>query len=129
MSEATRDAVVIERTFDAPPDVVWSMWTDPEHFRAWYGPTGATIPVAELDVRVGGARARLHGGRTPQRMRMWFTGEHRVVEPTTRLVFSEAMTDEAGDPQPGAPAGPSPGGHRGDGRARSRRWRTHPDSA
>jgi uncharacterized protein YndB with AHSA1/START domain len=44
------DARVIERSFDAPVDWVWRMWTDPEHFRAWYGPTGATIPVAELDV-------------------------------------------------------------------------------
>ena len=39
------DAVVIERSFDAPVDLIWQMWTDPEHFKAWYGPDGATIPV------------------------------------------------------------------------------------
>lgn len=101
MTGTAQDAVVIERTFDAPPDVVWSMWTDPEHFRQWYGPTGATIPVAELDVRVGGLRRVCMevGG-----MQMWFNGEHRVVEPPSRLVFTEAMTDEHGDPQLG-PAG------------------------
>ena len=105
MSGPERDAVVIDRTFDAPLDVIWSMWTDPEHFRAWYGPTGATIPVAELDVRVGGARRVCMEVATPDgAMRMWFTGEHRVVEPTTRLVFTEAMTDEDGNAQPG-PAG------------------------
>ena len=32
-------AVVIERSFDAPVDLIWQMWTDPEHFSAWYGPT------------------------------------------------------------------------------------------
>ena len=44
------DAVVIERSFDAPVDLIWKMWTDPEHFKAWYGPDGASIPVAKMDV-------------------------------------------------------------------------------
>lgn len=39
----TSGNVVIERTFDAPPELVWQMWTDPEHFKAWYGPMGASI--------------------------------------------------------------------------------------
>src|SRR5262245_6940039 len=52
----TEDAVVIERAVDAPVSLVWRMWTDPELFRTWYGPSGATIPVATMDVRIGGAR-------------------------------------------------------------------------
>jgi hypothetical protein len=40
--------VRIERTFDAPIDVIWSMWTEPDHFAHWYGPMGATIPKAEM---------------------------------------------------------------------------------
>ena len=43
---ATPDRVVIDRTFDAPATLVWAMWTDPEHFAAWYGPSGVAIPVA-----------------------------------------------------------------------------------
>ena len=43
-----RDAVVIERTLDAPVGLIWQMWTEPEHFQAWYGPTGASIPVANM---------------------------------------------------------------------------------
>ena len=50
------DAVVIEQMLDAPVDLVWRMWTEPEHFAAWYGPDGAAIPVARMDVRVGGSR-------------------------------------------------------------------------
>ena len=50
------NAVVIERTLNAPVALVWKLWTEPEHFQAWYGPTGATIPVAKMDVRVGGSR-------------------------------------------------------------------------
>ena len=50
------DAVVIERTLDAPIDVVWRMWTDGDEFARWYGPAGASIPVADIDARVGGRR-------------------------------------------------------------------------
>ena len=50
------DSVVIERTFDAPIDLVWRMWTDGTEFAKWYGPPGATIPVADIDARVGGRR-------------------------------------------------------------------------
>ena len=53
---ASKDAVVIERSFDAPVDLIWQMWTEPEHLRAWFGPTGAVIPEATMDVRVGGSR-------------------------------------------------------------------------
>ena len=58
---------MIEHRFDAPVEVVWRMWTDPEHFKAWYGPDGSAIPVAEMDVRVGGAAARVHGDANPGR--------------------------------------------------------------
>jgi uncharacterized protein YndB with AHSA1/START domain len=71
------------------------MWTVPDHFRSWYGPTGATIPVAELDVRVGGARRVCMEMQTPDGpMQMWFVGEHlEVVEPE-RLVYTEVMAGE-----------------------------------
>jgi uncharacterized protein YndB with AHSA1/START domain len=91
---------VIERSFVAPIALVWKMWTDPEHFKAWYGPQGATIPVARFDVRVGGSRFVGMEVTTPNGpMRMWFTGEHlEVVEPD-RLVYTEAMSDEDGNLQ------------------------------
>jgi len=91
------DALVIERTFDAPVAAVWRLWTDPDEFAAWYGPTGATIPVAELDVRVGGLRRVGMEVTTPRGpMSMWFTGEFREVEEPRRLVYTESMADEDG---------------------------------
>ena len=48
--------VRIERTFDAPIENVWSMWTDASKFQSWYGPNGMTIPIAEMDVSIGGTR-------------------------------------------------------------------------
>ena len=91
------DAVKIERIVDAPLALVWQMWTDPEHFKAWYGPDGAAIPVAKMDVRVGGTRLVCMEVQTPNGpMRMWFTGEYREVVENERLVYTESISDENG---------------------------------
>ena len=97
-SMGSQDAVVIERGFDAPVSLIWQMWTDPEHFRAWYGPSGATIPVAKMDVRVGGARLVCMEVQSPDGlMQMWFAGEYREVVENARLVYTESMSDEHGN--------------------------------
>jgi uncharacterized protein YndB with AHSA1/START domain len=97
-SFSSQDAVRIERTFDVPVDLIWQMWTDPEHFAAWYGPTGATMPVTKMDVRVGGTRLVCMEVTMPNGpMQMWFTGEYREVIENTRLVYTESMSNENGD--------------------------------
>jgi uncharacterized protein YndB with AHSA1/START domain len=106
----SQDSMVIERSFDAPVELVWQMWTDPEHFRAWYGPVGATIPVANLDVRVGGRRHVCMEIRTPDGpMQMWFAGEHREVVENERLVYTESVSDEQGTVPSPTDAGEQPG--------------------
>jgi uncharacterized protein YndB with AHSA1/START domain len=86
--------VQIERTFDAPIDLIWAMWTEPEHFANWYGPMGAKIPKADMDVRVGGRRHIAMEMDTPRGlMQMYLVGEYREVHPKTRLVYTEAMAD------------------------------------
>ncbi len=92
------DSVVIERHFDAPVELVWKMWTESEHFAAWYGPTGATIPVAKMNVRVGGSRHICMAMETPNGpMQMWFVGEFLEIVANERLVYTEAMSDEDGN--------------------------------
>jgi uncharacterized protein YndB with AHSA1/START domain len=94
----SQDTVVIERSFDAPVDLIWRMWTDPEHFKAWYGPDGATIPVAKMNVRAGGSRLVCMEIQTPRGpMRMWFAGEYREVVENKRPVYTEFMADEHGN--------------------------------
>ena len=96
--KGSQDAVVIERSFDASVDLIWRMWTDPEHFAAWYGPDGANIPVAKMDLRVGGTRLVCMEVQTPGGpMQMWFTGEFREVVECERLVYTESMADENGN--------------------------------
>jgi uncharacterized protein YndB with AHSA1/START domain len=105
--EATNpNQVVLERTLDAPIELVWRMWTDSAHFAAWYGPTGANIPEARMEVRVGGTRLICMEMNTPNgKMQMWFTGEYLDIEPPRRLVYTEAMSDEQGNIKSPAEAG------------------------
>ena len=46
--------MTIVRVFDAPRALVWKAWTDPALLARWFGPKMFTIPVCEVDVRVGG---------------------------------------------------------------------------
>ncbi len=93
-----QDWVRIEREFDAPIDLVWQMWTDAELFKQWYGPNGMSVPVAEMDVTVGGTRKVCMAMQSPERsMSMWFTGVYKEVSAPHRLVYTESMCDEAGN--------------------------------
>jgi uncharacterized protein YndB with AHSA1/START domain len=74
------------------------MWTEPDHFKARYDPGGATIPLAKMDVRVGGTRLVCMEMETPGGpMKIWFTGEYREVVRNRRLVYTESISDEDGN--------------------------------
>lgn len=90
--------VLIERSFDAPIDAVWNMWTDPALFSKWYGPNGMTVPVAEMDLTIGGTRKIcMEMSRPDGTMSMWFTGAYKEITPPTRLVYTESMCDADGN--------------------------------
>ena len=93
---AEKDALVIERTFEAPSDLIWQMWTDSEHFKEWYGPIGFTVPVADMDLRVGGKRLICMASPDGS-MKMWTVGEYIDIIPIERLVYSGSPSDEEGN--------------------------------
>jgi uncharacterized protein YndB with AHSA1/START domain len=93
---ASKDALVIERTFDAAVDLIWKMWTDPEHFQKWYGPKGFTVPVADMELRIGGQRLICMASPDGS-MKMWTTGEYVEIVPNQRLVYTESPADENGN--------------------------------
>ena len=95
-STVSEDAVVIERTFDAAVDLIWQMWTQPEHFKKWYGPKGFTVPVADMELRVGGRRLICMASPDGS-MKMWTTGEYIEIVPNERLVYTESPSDENGN--------------------------------
>ena len=95
--QPTDGVVVIERVVDAPISQVWTMWTDPQHFAAWYGPSGATIGTVRFDLRPGGERIVAMTVQTPDGERtIWFTGEHVEIDEPHLLVYTEAMTEGDG---------------------------------
>lgn len=92
----SEDALEIERIFNADRDLIWEIWTDSEHFKKWYGPKGFTVPVAKMDLRVGGRR--LICMESPDgSMRMWTIGEYMEIVPNERLRYTESPADENGN--------------------------------
>lgn len=81
--------VVLTRVFDAPRDLVWDAWTQPEHVPNWMlGPEGWTLPVCEIDLRPGGKWHFVW--RREDGTEMPMDGEYREVEPPERLVHTES---------------------------------------
>lgn len=107
--DATPQWTVIEKELDIGVDAAWKLWADGEEFAKWYGPQGFSIPVADMDVKVGGRR--LVCMESPDgSMQMWFAGEYREVVPNERLVYTDVMADEHGTPKSAADMG-MPEGH------------------
>jgi uncharacterized protein YndB with AHSA1/START domain len=60
-STADRE-IKVTRVFAAPRELVFKAWTDPNQVGHWWGPTGFTLTIHEMDVRPGGAwRFIMHG--------------------------------------------------------------------
>ncbi|MHB8780923.1 MAG: SRPBCC family protein [Candidatus Geothermincolia bacterium] len=90
--------LVITRSLDAPAEVVWRYWTEPEYFKRWWGPEGFTCPVAEIDLREGGRY--LNAMRSPDGEDYWSTGVYEEIVPMERLVLTDSFADENGNVVP-----------------------------
>ena len=95
MTEApTAQEIRIRRVFDAPRELVWKAWTEPEHLARWWGPRGRTTPVDSitLDLRPGGT-FRVSSVSDEHGDDMVTLGTFREVVPPERLVLDEAADD------------------------------------
>ncbi len=85
--------IVMTRVFDAPGDLLFDALTKPELVRRWLlGPPGWTMPVCEIDLKVGGAYRYLW--RNESGTEMGVRGLFREIRPPERLVHTERF-DEA----------------------------------
>jgi len=92
---ATSDReIIITRDFDAPRELVWEAWTNPEHVVKWWGPHGFTTTIEEMNVRPGGIwKHVMHGpDGTDYPNKSIFT---EVVKPE-RIVFTHGGAKEGG---------------------------------
>ncbi|MGB9093840.1 MAG: SRPBCC domain-containing protein [Gallionella sp.] len=89
-STADRE-IVIERTFDAPRELVWRAWTDPEHVKQWWGPKGFHNEACTTDLQVGGRF--ILSMRAPDGNVYPCVGTFREVVAPERIVFDGEATE------------------------------------
>jgi uncharacterized protein YndB with AHSA1/START domain len=86
--------IVTVRIFDAPRDLVWKVWTEPEHIAKWWGPKGFTTTTYSMDVRPGGVwRFVMHGPDRDYQNKITYL---EVVKPE-RLVYKHGGTGDNED--------------------------------
>lgn len=93
------DDLVVTRIIDAPLELVWKAWTEPEHVMKWWGPKYYTSPSCKIDLREGGKyifcmRApQEHGGQEH-----YTAGVYKKIIPMEYLEFTQSLTDKNGNP-------------------------------
>lgn len=86
---------VIDRTFDAPRDLMFRVWTESDHLKEWFGPKGVSIFHCTNDFRPGGVMQ--YGMRAPDGSEIWGRWVYREIVPPEKLVFIVSFSDpEAG---------------------------------
>lgn len=90
---------VITRIFDAPRELVWKAWTDPEMVKEWWGPKYFTAPSIKIDLRVGGKYIYcMHGPKGSQfDMDFYSAGIYKEIVPMEKLVVTDYFSDKDGN--------------------------------
>lgn len=105
--------VEVTRIFDAPVEYVWQTWSDPELVKQWWGPTGFTCPLAEVDFREGGKT--IVAMRAPKEMNMpndfYNTWAYTKIVPNERIEYTANFSDDKGEQQPPIMPGVPENGH------------------
>ncbi len=97
--------LIITWIFDAPRELVWKAWTDPERVKRWWGPKGFTSPVYKIDLRVSGVY--LNCMRSPDGQDYWGTGVYREIVEPERIVYTDSFSDAEGNLVPASNYGMS----------------------
>lgn len=93
--------IVVTRIFDAPRELLWKVWTQPEHLVHWFGSEDWMLVECEIDLRPGGIWKYCMQG--PTGGKSWgLAVYHEVVEPE-RLVYTDYFADAEGNPVEGMP--------------------------
>jgi uncharacterized protein YndB with AHSA1/START domain len=94
----TDEHILITRDFDAPKELVFKAYTDPDLVRRWWHAKRGEMKVAEIDLRPGGKWRYVmeaEGG-----VEIGFHGEYREIVPNERIVSTESFEGVPGDVYP-----------------------------
>lgn len=96
-TQANDFELVINRLLDAPPELVYACFTDPDHLARWgFGPEGLQVDVEYQDIREGGMfRVRMH---SPHGIDARLQGTYRELTAPSRIAFTHAWIHEDGSP-------------------------------
>ena len=86
---ASETDLVLERTFDAPIDLVWKAYTDPEHIKKWWAPKPYETPEIEVEWRPGGIMRFVMTG--PDNFREDSAGCILEFVPKERIAWTTAL--------------------------------------
>jgi uncharacterized protein YndB with AHSA1/START domain len=91
--------ITVTRVFNAPVELVWKTWTDPELVKRWWGPDMFTCPTAKIDFRVGGKSVvsmkgpeAFDGGK--EHFSIWL---YKEIIPMKKIEFIQNLADAAGN--------------------------------
>lgn len=90
--DSGKEKFVINRTFEATQEAVFSLWTDPKHIVQWLPPQGFTMEYLEADIRPGGRTFFL---MTNGEVKMYGRAEYLEIESPHRLVYTQEFCDES----------------------------------
>ncbi|WP_127529852.1 SRPBCC domain-containing protein [Paenibacillus kobensis] len=101
--------LVLERVFDAPRELVFRMFKEPEHLSRWWGPKGWELPVCKIDFRPGGVwhycmkcvdrnQGDFYG------MESWGKGVYKEIIEPEKIVYVDFFSDAEGNENPDMPS-------------------------
>ncbi|MDB5079298.1 MAG: ATPase [Chloroflexi bacterium] len=96
-----KQELLVERTFDAPRELVWKAWTEPERLAVWWGPKDWKTTTYEMDVKPGGVWRYCMRG--PDGMESCGKTVYREIVEPERLVYIDLFTDAEGNVMEGMP--------------------------
>lgn len=93
------EGIIIERIFDAPAELIWKAWTEPEIIKKWWGPEGFTAPSIKIDLRVGGKYTyAMQGPKGSEWDRvMYSSGIFKEIVPHKKIVTTDYFSDAEGN--------------------------------
>lgn len=89
------EAFVITKTLNAPRELVWKVWTEPEHLAKWWGPVGFEMCGVKVDLKPGGVFH--YGMKASNGQMMWGKFVYREIAAPERMIFTNGFADEKGN--------------------------------
>lgn len=109
ISKVEGNVLILEREFDAPKELVFKAFSEPEHLKQWWGPSGWTVPVCNVDFRPGGVwhycmkcvdqnQGDFFG------MESWGKGVYEEIIRNEKIVYRDYFSDAEGNEAEGMPS-------------------------